>query len=154
VYSKVPEAALATVQELQEKNMRGQFLMKLRSEFEPIHRQLMARSPIPSLTECFRELQHEEQRMRTRSSFEEQKMGVDASNLAFLARGKYNPRDMSGIQCFSCKEYGHIAKDCKKKFCNYCKKDVHIISECRPRPQKRHTALQAIAEESSPIQSS
>jgi Zinc knuckle len=135
VYSKVLKAALATVQELQEKNMRDKFLMKLQSEFEPICRQLMARSPIPSLTKCFRELQHEEQRMRTRSSFEEQKMAVDASNLAFLARGKYNSRDMNDIQCFSCKENGHIAKDCKKKFCNYCKKDEHIISECRRRPQ-------------------
>lgn len=54
--SKVPSAAVITIQELQEKKIRDQFLMKLEPEFEPIRRQLMARTPIPLLTECFREL--------------------------------------------------------------------------------------------------
>ncbi|RVW49883.1 Retrovirus-related Pol polyprotein from transposon RE1 [Vitis vinifera] len=41
------------------------------------------------------------------------------------------------LQCFCCKEYGHIAATCPKKFCSYCKKKGHIIKECRIRPQNR-----------------
>ncbi|KAF5459706.1 hypothetical protein F2P56_019628 [Juglans regia] len=40
------------------------------------------------------------------------------------------------LQCFCCKEYGHIAANCPKKYCSYCKKG-HIIKECRIRPQNR-----------------
>ncbi|KAI9180922.1 hypothetical protein LWI28_009453 [Acer negundo] len=43
---------------------------------------------------------------------------------------------------------GHIAKHCRKKFCNYYKKEGHIIKDCRVRPQNRpasafHTAVQS-----------
>jgi hypothetical protein len=41
------------------------------------------------------------------------------------------------LQCFCYKEYGHIAANCPKKFCSYCKKKGHIIKECRIRPQNR-----------------
>jgi len=34
---------------------------------------------------------------------------------------------------YSCKEIGHIAKHCSKKFFNYCK-EGHIIKDCRVRP--------------------
>jgi hypothetical protein len=48
------------------------------------------------------------------------------------------------LQCFCCKEYGHIAANCPKKFCSYCKKKGHIIKECCIRPQNRSTqAFQA-----------
>lgn len=58
------------------------------------------------------------------------------------------------VQCFKCKGYGHVARNCKTKiFSNYCKKNGHIdiISECTRRPQKKNyqprqknqTALQA-----------
>jgi len=141
LYSKVPSAALVTVQELQEHNMRDQFLMKLRPEYEPIRRQLMARSPIPTLTECFREIMREEQTMFTRSSIEEAAPGIDS--MALMTRGNF--RVGKEVQCYSCQEYGHIAKECKKKVCNYCKKGGHIISECRRRPQNRRNTMQALA---------
>ncbi|RVW65270.1 Retrovirus-related Pol polyprotein from transposon TNT 1-94 [Vitis vinifera] len=41
------------------------------------------------------------------------------------------------LQCFCCKEYGHIDATCPKKLCSYCKKKGHIIKECRTRPQNR-----------------
>ncbi|XP_041007161.1 uncharacterized protein LOC121251843 [Juglans microcarpa x Juglans regia] len=41
------------------------------------------------------------------------------------------------LQCFCCKEYGHIAANCPKKYCSYCKKNGHIIKKCRIRPQNR-----------------
>lgn len=101
----------------------------------------MARNPIPTLTDCFREIMREEQTMFTRSSIEEAAPGSDS--MALMTRG--NPRVGKEIQCYSCQEYGHIAKDCKKKFCNYCKKGGHIISECRRRPQNRRNTIQALA---------
>lgn len=39
------------------------------------------------------------------------------------------------VQCFSCKEFGHIVAPCSKKSCNYYKKPCHIIKECPIHPQ-------------------
>ncbi|XP_019052078.1 PREDICTED: uncharacterized protein LOC109114214 [Nelumbo nucifera] len=51
---------------------------------------------------------------------------------------------MNKVQCFSCKNYGHIAANCTQKFCNYCKKHGHIIKDCLTCPQNRqNTAFQA-----------
>ncbi|WMV52815.1 hypothetical protein MTR67_046200 [Solanum verrucosum] len=44
---------------------------------------------------------------------------------------------MTRTQCYSCKEYGHIASNCSKKFCNYCKQQGHVIKECPTLPQNR-----------------
>ena len=44
---------------------------------------------------------------------------------------------MRAVQRFSCKDFGHIAWDCPKKFCNYCKKQGHIISACPIRPERK-----------------
>ncbi|RVW84805.1 Retrovirus-related Pol polyprotein from transposon RE1 [Vitis vinifera] len=44
---------------------------------------------------------------------------------------------MRVVQCFSCKDFGHSARDCPKKFCNYCKKQGHIISVCPIRPERK-----------------
>ena len=51
---------------------------------------------------------------------------------------------MRVVQYFSCKAFGHIARDCHKKFCNYCKKQGHIISTCPIRlERKQGTAYHA-----------
>ena len=44
---------------------------------------------------------------------------------------------MCAVQCFSCKDFGHIAWDCPKKFYNYCKKQGHIISVCLIRLERK-----------------
>ena len=44
---------------------------------------------------------------------------------------------MRFVQCYSCKGFGHLAKDCSQKFCNYCKKRGHIIYACPIRPAKK-----------------
>lgn len=43
---------------------------------------------------------------------------------------------MRQVQCFSCKQFGHISRNCNKKFCNYCKQKGHTISKCLTRPQR------------------
>ncbi|KAF2324250.1 hypothetical protein GH714_011141 [Hevea brasiliensis] len=69
--------------------------------------------------------------------------------VAFTAQGKGKGRDMNNIQCYSCKEYGHIAANCGKKFCNYCKLLGHIIKECPTRPQNCRANASSVAMNSS-----
>ncbi|KAJ0025215.1 hypothetical protein Pint_07712 [Pistacia integerrima] len=95
----------------------------------------MNRNPVPSLDICFGELLREEQRLTTQATYQHDKMISNA--VAYAAQGKGKGRDMRNVQCFSCKEYGHIATNCTWKFCNYCKKPRPIIKECPTRPQNR-----------------
>ncbi|RVW47642.1 Retrovirus-related Pol polyprotein from transposon RE1 [Vitis vinifera] len=44
---------------------------------------------------------------------------------------------MRVVQCFSCKDFGHIARDYPKNFCNYCKKQGHIIYACPIWPERK-----------------
>ncbi|KAG8646657.1 hypothetical protein MANES_09G020501v8 [Manihot esculenta] len=83
-------------------------------------------SPAPSLDVCLNELLHEEERLLTQTAMEQQKS-------TSLPR-----RDRSVVQCFCCKGFGHFASNCTKKYCNYCKKDGHIIKECPIRPPKKN----------------
>ncbi|KAJ0081991.1 hypothetical protein Patl1_11439 [Pistacia atlantica] len=64
---------------------------------------------------------------------------LDACLSELLRRNK--GRDMRAVQCFSCKPFGHIARDCPKKFCNYCKKQGHIIAACPIRPERKQGTL-------------
>ncbi|XP_038678926.1 uncharacterized protein LOC119980334 [Tripterygium wilfordii] len=145
VYATVPAASLSDVQKVHEQSKRAQFLMKLRSEYEAIRSNLMNRDPPPSLDVCFGELLREEQRLLTQATLEQGRLGTNAVTVAYATQEKGKNRDMRKVQCYSCKEYGHIALNCKKRFCNYCKQQGHIIKECPTRPQKRQVnAFQAV----------
>ncbi|TXG67369.1 hypothetical protein EZV62_008644 [Acer yangbiense] len=147
VYAKVPAASLSAVQAVHEQSKRDQFLMKLRPEFEITRSNLMNRDPSPSLDVCFGELLREEQRLLTQAMFQQDS---NPNPIAYAAYGKGKGRDMRKVQCFSCKEYGHIAANCAKKSCNYCKKQGHFIKECPTQPQNRQaTAYQAAVNTSS-----
>ncbi|KAF3630991.1 hypothetical protein FXO37_28217 [Capsicum annuum] len=100
-----------------EQSKRDQFLIKLRSKFDSIRSHLMNRDPSPSLDVCFRELLREELRFVTQNTFKQ----IDDIVVAFVTQGKGKGTDMTRTQCYSCKEYGHIASNCGRKFCNYCK---------------------------------
>ncbi|KAF2285120.1 hypothetical protein GH714_037968 [Hevea brasiliensis] len=145
VYAKVLAESLSVIQAIHEQSKRDQFLMKLRYDFETIRSNLMSRDPSPSLDVCFAELLREEQHLLTQSTFKQE----NTVTVAFAAQGKGKGRDMNNIQCYSYKEYGHIAANCGKKFCNYCKQLGHIIKECPTHPQNRRANASSAAMNSS-----
>ncbi|KAG6658123.1 hypothetical protein CIPAW_04G138200 [Carya illinoinensis] len=132
-YAKVPTVALAAFQTVHADNQHDQFLMKLRSEFEHVRAGLLNRDPVPSLNLCLGELLSEEHRLSTQMGMTSDKVFSETVNIAYAAQG----RGRNKLQCFSCKEFGHIARNCFKKVCKYCKKESHIIKDCQIRPQNR-----------------
>ena len=137
VTADVPIAALSTIQIIHATTRRDQFLMKLRPEYESVRSSLLNRSPVPFLDICFGELLREEQRLSTQAILEQSHGSSGTTTVAYAAQGRGPPMHSKNLQCFCCKEYGHIAATCPKKFCSYCKKKGHIIKECRIRPQNR-----------------
>ncbi|KAL6316671.1 hypothetical protein AAG906_019584 [Vitis piasezkii] len=106
---------------------------------------MMNRHPVPSLDACLSELSREEQHIVTQATMEHQ------ANVR--SRHACYPR------CFSCKYFGHIARDCPKKFYNYCKKQGHIISACPIRPERKqgtayHASISASSSAKLPTASS
>ena len=150
IYSKVPSEALAGIQAVHEDSKRDQFLMKLRPEFEAIRAGLLNRNPVPSLDVCLGDLLREEQRMATQTIIGTSKEISEVVNIAYAAQGKN--RGKGQVQCYSCKELGHIARNCGKKFCNYCKQIGHIIKDCPTRPENRRVqAFQGAVQDSNTI---
>jgi hypothetical protein len=121
------------VQAVHNESKQDQFLMKLRPEFETVCAGLINHKPVPTLDECLRELLREEQRLASQHGIAQDTVSTEIFNMAYAAQGK--GRFKSSPQCYSCKEFGHITKNCSKKFYNYCKKKGHIIKEYRIRPQ-------------------
>ncbi|XP_041014869.1 uncharacterized protein LOC121257743 isoform X2 [Juglans microcarpa x Juglans regia] len=120
--------------------------MELRPEFEPVRADLLNRNPVPSLDICLGDLLREEQRSSTQMGMTSDKVFSEAVNVAYATQG----RGRNKLQCFSCKELGHIARNCLKKVCNYCKKEGHIIKDYQVRPQNRQSQdFQAVVQPSS-----
>ncbi|RVW88110.1 Retrovirus-related Pol polyprotein from transposon RE1 [Vitis vinifera] len=129
---------------------RDQFLMKLRPDFEIARSNMMNRHHVPSLDVCLSELLREEQRIVTQATMEHRANVSAPVSVAYAAQGQNKGQDMRVVQCFSCKDFDHIARDCPKKFCNYCKKQGHIISVCPIRPERKQgTAYHASTSASS-----
>ena len=116
---------------------RDHFLMKLRLDFEIARSNLMNCHPVPSLDACLSELLREEQRIVTQAAMEHQATISAPVSVAYAAQGRHTGKDMHAVQCFSCKAFGHFSWDYPKKFCNYCKKQGHIISACPIRPERK-----------------
>ncbi|RVW92020.1 Retrovirus-related Pol polyprotein from transposon RE1 [Vitis vinifera] len=127
VTADVPIAALSTIQTIHATTRRDQFLMKLRPEYESVRSSLLNRSPVPSLDICFGELLREEQRLSTQAILEQSHGSSGTTTVAYAAQGRGPPMHSKNLQCFCCKEYGHIAATCPKKFCSYCKKKTSVI---------------------------
>ena len=102
--------------------------MKLRLEFKTVRSNLMSRASLLRLDDCLQELLREE-RLVTKTTIEQQTF-VEAP-LAYVATTRLPPRNISKVQCYNCKKFGHFANQCKAKICKYCKAIGHIIEECR-----------------------
>ena len=137
VYANVPTTAISVVQAVHVTIKRDQFLMKLRPDLEITRSNLMNHHPIPSLDACLSELLREEQRIVTQATMEHWANVSAPIFVAYAAQGQNKGQDMRAVQCFSCKDFGHIALDCPKKFYNYCKKQGHIISACPIWPKRK-----------------
>jgi len=136
VQSKVPKEALGAEQAIHSESRRDQILMKLHPKFESVRAGLIDRKPIPTLDECLGELLREEQHLASQHGIAQDTVITKIVNMAYAAQGKGGSKSLP--QCYNCKEFGHIAKNCNKKFCNYCKKKKdHIIKDYRIRPQNR-----------------
>ncbi|XP_040998129.1 uncharacterized protein LOC121244162 [Juglans microcarpa x Juglans regia] len=127
-------------------NWKLTITLKLQPEFEPVRANLLNRNLVPFLDICLGELLREEQRLSTQMGMTSEKVFSEAVNVAYTAQG----RGRNKLQCFNCKEFGHIARNCPKKVCNYCKKEGHLIKDCCVRPQNRQSqAFQADVQSSS-----
>lgn len=95
---------------------------------------------------CLGDLLREEQQLATQLSMTHENIPSTTVNVAYVAQG----REKDIRQCFSCKGYGHIARNYPKKVCNYCKKAGYFLKDCRMRPQNRQSqAFQADVQPSS-----
>ncbi|CAB4313587.1 unnamed protein product [Prunus armeniaca] len=152
VYANLPSEGLSFVQSIHETTQRDQFLMKLRPEFEGTRSNLMNRGSVPSLDTCLNDLLRKEQSLLTQTTMEQRRSA--SVPVAYAVQGKPRGRDMSTVQCFCCKGFGHYAANCPRKFCNYCKKDGHIIKECPTRPPKKSETAYTVSVGSSSAGSS
>lgn len=66
--------------------------MKLRLEFETVGASLLNRNPVPSLNVCSGELLSEEHRLAIQLGITQETMTIKMVKVAYVARGKGNPR--------------------------------------------------------------
>ena len=130
IYVGISNEALSVVQKVHETSKRDQFLMKLRSDFEVTRFNLMTRDLVPTLDAFLIELLQEEQHITTQAVMEHKINTSAPVNMAYATQGRNKSRDMCYVQCYNCKGFGHIAKDCPQKLCNYYKQRGHIITTC------------------------
>lgn len=134
ILETIPAEVHSHVIKIQEESHSNQFLMNFRPEFESVRAALLNRETTPDLETCLQEVLREETRLQSQNSVEESK-GFASSSTTDSALLVKNQK----VQCYECKECGHVAQNCKKKtFCNYCKKIGHVILECKRRPQGRN----------------
>ena len=129
---------LSEALKLQDETHISQFLMNLRPEFESVRSALMNREQSAHLDTCFQEVLREELRLTSQRAILEEPKAFLAplpTDSALLATP--NPKL---TQCYECKGFGHIAKNCRKKLvCRYCKRSGHLIDDCRSL-QRRNAA--------------
>ena len=109
--------------------------MNLRPEFESIRSALMNREVSANLDTYFQEVLREELRLNSQRAILEEPKAFLAPLLtdsALLAGPNWKP-----AQCYECKGFGHIAKNCCKKLvCRYCKRSGHLIDDYRTLQRK------------------
>lgn len=133
----VSSGFLSEALKLQEETHISQFLMNLRPEFEYVWFALMNKEVSINLNTCFQEVFQKELRLTSQRAILEEAKAFLAplpADSALLATPNQNP-----TQCYECKGFGHIAKNCRKKFvCRYCK-DCRSLQR-NNRPQQKPTS--------------
>ncbi|KAJ9676412.1 hypothetical protein PVL29_025100 [Vitis rotundifolia] len=97
VTADVSIVALSIIQTIHATTQRDQFLMKLCPEYEYVHSSLLNRSLVPCLDICFGDY------------FGQSHGSSGTTTVACAAQGRGPPMHSQNLQCFCCKEYGHIA---------------------------------------------
>ena len=97
VTAKISAEGALAVQQVHKISQRDQFMMKLRSEYEPVRASLVNRDSVPSLDVCFGELLHEEQRLHTQNTMEQAKVAP----VAYVAYNRGRGAEMRKTQCYS-----------------------------------------------------
>ncbi|PHT29518.1 hypothetical protein CQW23_30888 [Capsicum baccatum] len=98
------------------------------SEFEPLRASILNREKLPTLDVVVSEVLREETRLGSQASMGNH-LFVDTAMAAYRNSSLGNSN--KPVQCYHCKQTGHVISRCKKQnYCNYCKKDGHIILEC------------------------
>ncbi|XP_049364480.1 uncharacterized protein LOC125829272 [Solanum verrucosum] len=147
--ASIPAAGLKDFMTTMKRTRTVQFLMKLRPELEHLRASILNKEKLPALEVVVSEVLREETRLCSQSSIENS-LTMDTAFAAYKSSSS-SGNSNKPVQCYHCKETGHIISHCKKRnYCNYCKKDSHIILECRKKsgPGKRstpHKAFQAMA---------
>ncbi|KAK2966046.1 hypothetical protein RJ640_001980 [Escallonia rubra] len=130
---------LRALKDINDERQVMQFLMKLRPDYEIVRANILNRGTLPTMDAVLGELLREETRIATQATLE-RKTELDSVFIAKQNMGKWSAsqsKDLSKVQCFECKEFGHVVSHCKKKnSCVYCKQAGHIVTECPEVPQK------------------
>lgn len=131
----VPSESASHVLIVQQEAQISQFLINLMPEFKPVRADLMNREIPADSDTCVQGVLREEIRLQsqTLTNYTPRAFSTQQSEETALLAPKGQK-----VQCFECKGYGHIARQCKKKsFCNYCQRSGHVIYECTRRPVQR-----------------
>lgn len=107
------------------------YRMKLQPDYELVRSSQMSRVPLPWMNSYVNFLRRA---MATDPIPNFQKHSKGIINVAFAVKGPTLNCKINQIQCYSCKNFGHYASQCKQIFCNFCKKSSHIIADCIRRP--------------------
>ncbi|KAK2966538.1 hypothetical protein RJ640_002998 [Escallonia rubra] len=130
---------LRALKDINDERKVMQFLIKLRPDYEIVRANILNRGTLPTMDAVFGEFLREDTRIATQATLE-RKTELDSVFIAKQIMGKWSasqPKDLSKVQCFECKEFGHVVSHCKNKnSCVYCKQAGHIITECPEVPQK------------------
>ncbi|CAL1404258.1 unnamed protein product [Linum trigynum] len=134
--------ASAEVLEDRQRSRLCQFLMKLRPEFEAIRSTLLNREDL-KFDGVLGHLVREETRLRTQAQLDvrpgegETVFAAAADHSQSIAAAVQRPQfqrrvPATELECHHCHERGHLQKHCRRKnFCVYCKRNGHIVLDCR-----------------------
>ncbi|KAF8401977.1 hypothetical protein HHK36_012928 [Tetracentron sinense] len=143
-----PSDAIPIFQKMRERTRVRQFLMKLRPDFEHCRAALLNHSPLPSMNVVICDLLAEEQRLKALTCASRSPGSLDTVLLASSPTpGK---RDMSRVQYYGCKKFGHLATACKESpICAFCKICGHSLQECRKKKRGQGKVYMTTTDDSS-----